>query len=535
VTTVALPAARPARTLRVRDRVYPVVPPNVRDPRLHVAAVLVSVQVLGQVSLGFELSIAQILLSIGTCGVLEAAITFWRRRAIVWPASALLTGNGVALILRVQGTQHGDWWSLRGGWIFASVAAVSLLSKYAVRIGGRQIFNPSNVGLVLAFVVLGTNRVNPQDLWWGPMSVGLAITYAVILGGGIAVVSRLRMVPLAATFWAAFAAGVGIVALTGHAISARWHVGPVSGWTFWWVLVTSPEVLIFLFFMITDPRTAPEGRVARVVYGAGVAFFAALFMASAPTEFWTKVAILGALTAVCAVRPALELLVPAPGGADDRVRAWLRRRSPTPAAPARTRWGALAGVVLVGAGLIVLAGLPAHTGRVPTLPRVDASQLAARPSVQLAPGAVPTPTVDPAVRAIVPSLDRAQVARRAHDLVADLVIAGDALTTRNPRLAATAGAGTWLLDLQQQIAAAGNDRPIAVPRYRFDSIRLVLVRRTGQSSPQVMLSVTGTVRTDTDASAGTAPTRGSPVPYRRAYLMVPVAGVWLVASAQPPP
>jgi hypothetical protein len=148
---------------------------------------------------------------------------------------------------------------------------------------------------------------------------------------------------------------------------------------------------------------------------------------------------------------------------------------------------------------------------------------------------VPTPTVDPAVRAIVPSLDRAQVARRAHDLVADLVIAGDALATRNPRLAATAGAGTWLLDLQQQIAAAGNDRPIAVPRYRFDSIRLVLVRRTGQSSPQVMLSVTGTVRTDTDASAGTAPSRGSPVPYRRAYLMVPVAGVWLVASAQPPP
>ena len=42
------------------------------------------------------------------------AITFWRQGMLVWPASALLTGNGVAFILRASGTQHGDWWSLNG-------------------------------------------------------------------------------------------------------------------------------------------------------------------------------------------------------------------------------------------------------------------------------------------------------------------------------------------------------------------------------------------------------------------------------------
>ena len=83
MTTVALAPSAPVHTLRVRDRVYPVVPPNVHDPRLHVAAVLISVQVLGQVSLGFELSIAQLLISILTCELLKASITFWRRRAIV--------------------------------------------------------------------------------------------------------------------------------------------------------------------------------------------------------------------------------------------------------------------------------------------------------------------------------------------------------------------------------------------------------------------------------------------------------------------
>ena len=47
----------------------------------------------------------------------------------MWPASAMLTGNGVAFVLRVPGTAHGDWWSMRGWWIFAGTAAVSLLSK----------------------------------------------------------------------------------------------------------------------------------------------------------------------------------------------------------------------------------------------------------------------------------------------------------------------------------------------------------------------------------------------------------------------
>ena len=43
-------------------------------------------------------------------------------------------------------------------------------------------------------------------------------------------------------------------------MTARWHVGPVSDWYFWRVLVSSPEILVFLFFMITDPKTIPRGR-----------------------------------------------------------------------------------------------------------------------------------------------------------------------------------------------------------------------------------------------------------------------------------
>src|SRR5919107_4754533 len=124
----------PARpTLRVRGTSYPVLLPSLRDPRLHLAAVIVSLQVLGQTAFDFRLSIAQILVSLLTCAVLEVGIAAWRQKVILWPASALLTGNGVAFILRVPGTEHADWWSLRGWWIYVAVAAGSLLSKHLVK------------------------------------------------------------------------------------------------------------------------------------------------------------------------------------------------------------------------------------------------------------------------------------------------------------------------------------------------------------------------------------------------------------------
>ena len=74
------------------------------------------------------------------------------------------------------------------------------------------------------------------------------------------------------------------------------------------MLLTSPEILIFLFFMITDPRTTPRGQRARLAYGAGVGLLAALMIAPLRTEYATKVAILASLTVVCAARPIVERL-----------------------------------------------------------------------------------------------------------------------------------------------------------------------------------------------------------------------------------
>ena len=80
-------------TFVIRGRPYPVLLPKLRDPRLHLAAVITSLQVIGQVGFHFEVSIAQILLALGTSAVLEVAIAMRSQRVILWPASAMLTAS----------------------------------------------------------------------------------------------------------------------------------------------------------------------------------------------------------------------------------------------------------------------------------------------------------------------------------------------------------------------------------------------------------------------------------------------------------
>ena len=454
-------------TLRIRGTSYPVLLPTLRDPRLHLAAVIVSLQILGQVAFEFRLSIAQILVSLLTCAVLEMGIAFRRQHVILWPASALLTGNGVAFILRVPGTEHGDWWSMHGWWIFAGTAAVSLLSKYLIQFRGGHIFNPSNFGLVLCFLLLGPEHADPLEFWWGPMSFWLALALAIIVGGGFAILRRLRLLHIAITFWVTFVASIAVLAASGHDMTARWHVGPVSDWYFWRVLAFSPEILVFLFFMITDPKTIPAGRAGRRVYAVSIGLLAALLIAPQTTEFGSKVAVLSALAIVCAARPVLVLL-----GEALRNRGWSRGSGRAAGV------AALAGAVAF-VSLLVVAGIPARSS-------AEATVLSASSSGELV-----AVTVKPA-DGIAP-IDERTARQIARDLVADLENETQALRRRD-RERATAGAdGARLAGLWRQIdgaTGAADD----IPRYAVKRVLVSLEPGDGQAPPTVVATVSGTVQ-----------------------------------------
>ena len=439
-------------TLTIRGTPYPVLLPNIRDPRLHLAAVIISLQILGQVAFEFRLSIAQILVSLLTCAVLEMGIAFRRQHVILWPASALLTGNGVAFILRVPGTEHGDWWSMNGWWIFAATAAVSLLSKHLIQFRGGHIFNPSNFGLVLCFLLLGPEHADPLEFWWGPMGLWLALALAIIIGGGFAILRRLRLLHIAITFWVTFVASIAVLAASGHDMTARWHLGPVSDWYFWRVLAFSPEILVFLFFMITDPKTIPAGKVGRRVYAVSIGLLAALLLAPQTTEFGSKVAVLSSLAIVCAARPVLVLLAEAA-----RRRGWDGRFAVRGASRA-VGAVALAGAV-VFVGLLVVAGNPARSS-------AEAQVLPA------ASGELVEVTVEPA-QGIAP-IDQRTAERIAQDAVADLENESQALRSRD-RKRATAG--------RRRLAARG---AVAADRRRGRAVdrRSAPPRRAGARQPR---------------------------------------------------
>ncbi|HEX3621099.1 MAG TPA: RnfABCDGE type electron transport complex subunit D [Acidimicrobiales bacterium] len=305
--TVAPAASRPHLT--VGGQQIPVVLPNRRDPRLKLSAVIITLHVLGQTVLGFKVSIAQILVTMLVCGLIDAAVTFRSGRMLVWPASGILTGSSIAFILRASGTRHGDWWSLHGIQFFVLAGVISLLSKHLVRPTGRHLFNPSNVGIVWCLLVVGPNHVFAQYLWWGPNHAGVAFAYAVIAFGAFWILRSVRMIPMAVSFLATFAVLMGIFALVGRSFFAIWHVGPIQGLSYWATIALSPEVLVFVFFMISDPQTAPKVPSARVIYGAAVAVVAAALLFFQHTEFGIKVSILSSLTVVCAVVPFLEAAV----------------------------------------------------------------------------------------------------------------------------------------------------------------------------------------------------------------------------------
>jgi Na+-translocating ferredoxin:NAD+ oxidoreductase RnfD subunit len=517
------------RTVSIRGREYLVLLPGIRDPRLHVAAVLLTLQVLGQTVLGFRLSVAQILACLAAGALIEFVVAFFKDKTIMWPASGLLTGNSTAFILRVPGTLHGQWWSTNGIWIFVGVVALGMATKYLIRWRGRHIFNPSNVALVLAFVVLGPSRTEPLDLWWVPMGRWMILTYAILIVGGLLIAWELRLLGLVLGFMVAFAVFVALALapVPDHCMVASWHVTPMCGRDLWQILVTSPEILIFAFFMIPDPRTVPEGQVARVVFGVLVALLAVLLLGPTTLEFWTKTAILASLVVACALRFALvAFLEPLEAGLREAAGFFnLGRRLPVGFAVAMV----CVGCVPLASDLAThspqpAAGLtdgstPAVTLKVGAGPGIASwvaadADAALPPAGNLGPGSgsarvwvlppYPTPSIASNVNAFNPGMTPQNAAKMAHDVVLDLIIESEARRSHDLKLAELGASEDGLkefVDVINEDIAAG----VTIQKtYTFDqiSITLWLPKFSSQASRLTGITLRGTTTLTTRDASG---------------------------------
>jgi hypothetical protein len=165
---------------------------------------------------------------------------------------------------------------------------------------------------------------------------------------------------------------------------ARWHLGPITGIHFWWALLSSPEVLVFLFFMITDPKTAPRGQRTRIYYAIALGLLGALLIAPMKSEYASKVGLLCSLAVVCLAMAVLKYV-------------------PLPRLGRRAFVVAIALGAVAYSGLIVVAGLPA---------RLDSA--AAR---SLPPGRLPPIRILPS-QGVQTTIDLKTAQFVAHDLLA---------------------------------------------------------------------------------------------------------------------
>ena len=230
-----------------------------------------------------------------------------RQHVLLWPASALLTGNGVAFILRVPGTQHGDWWS---------TARLVDLRRHrrglaALEVRDRVARQPRLQPVELRPRPLlparsAATRAEPLDFWWGPMSWWLALATAIIVAGGLAILSRLRAARRSPSASGSRSPpGSACSRRAGHAMTARWHLGPITGHPLLVGarhLARDPRLPLLHDHRPEDGAARPRGRGSRTRSASGCS--RALLIAPVRTEYATKVALLGALAIVCAAAPA---------------------------------------------------------------------------------------------------------------------------------------------------------------------------------------------------------------------------------------
>ncbi len=522
------------RTVSLGGTRYPLILPNIRDPRLGIAAVVLSLQALGQLGLHWPVSVPQILAAILTCAVIEMVMAFRRSRSIVWPASALLTGSGVALLLRVVGTPADQPWATNGLLMFAGIAAFSLLQKYIFRYKGKNLFNPSNVGLVLAFLVFGNSRLEPLNLWWAPLNLWMIAAYAIIIVGGTYVLWRAKMLTLSATFFVAFIILQGVLAGSGHCMTANWAFAPVCGADYYRVIATSPEVLIYAYFMVTDPPTVPSGRVGRIVFALAAALSTTLLMAPQTDEFGTKVALLGGLTVLLLAHPLFDRLLPEKGSAQDTIKGFAGRLVTGGAGAGGylrpvARVGVMALVVAVAGTGVVFAGTPARVAAAP-----DVTEALNGVQQPVNPETLPPITVSQSVEdwdhAIATSAPQLMVI-----LAQNLDVENQALLHSEANLLTAVDHGDRLKEMQARLQSDASTGTCVIDVYKFDSVNVTLIVPFGvQTGLSLGFDAHGTVTHQTYDPSGNLVSQQSSA-FANTFAIRQATGArWLNVAVLPP-
>ncbi len=199
----------------------------------------------GQLSYGILESYERTLLAIATATATELILGRIFLGKWLNVASAYITGISVGILVRSPAF-----------WPYALGAALSITSKYVLRFRGRHLFNPSNFGISVILFLLPTS-VAMLSIQWGNNMWSMIVIWVL----GSLIIWRHKRFHISATYAISF---LVLAVIRSMIIHEPWlsEVSPITG----------PEYQLFIFFMITDPKTTVRSKKGQYI----VAFLVAL-------------------------------------------------------------------------------------------------------------------------------------------------------------------------------------------------------------------------------------------------------------------
>ncbi len=181
---------------------------------------------------------------IGVSVALQLLIEFFTAKRYDSWKSALISAFGLCLLLKTNSLP-----------VAALAAATAVVSKYIFRFNGKHIFNPSALGIAAAVWLTGSAWISPGQ--WGS---GTVLLFGVMSLGCI-VVTKVQKLDISLAFLGTFAALLFLRQVVYLGWPADHFLQSLS----------TGSLLLFSFFMITDPKTVPNHRVVRIVWAVSVA------------------------------------------------------------------------------------------------------------------------------------------------------------------------------------------------------------------------------------------------------------------------
>ncbi|GAB4453263.1 MAG: hypothetical protein OHK0029_05740 [Armatimonadaceae bacterium] len=185
---------------------------------------------LGYFMYGF-LEFPKTLLAIVTSIVTEVVLGLLILKRVPPLASAYVSGISCGILIRSP-----EWWP------YVLAAMIATTSKYVIRVNNRHLWNPSNFAIVVLLIV-AHNSVATLSIQWGNDLLPMLVVWLL----GSLIIARLKRFHICATYVGFFLVYSWIRSLiTGHGFWAE--VAPITG----------PMYQLFIFFMITDPKTTTK-------------------------------------------------------------------------------------------------------------------------------------------------------------------------------------------------------------------------------------------------------------------------------------